>query len=159
MGQGSLILAAGRVRSKKNVKIGKKHNRKNSAPPKTHHEIHSSSATATTSRRRATKNVPRTSPCSPAPTDPGFVKIGFVQLSQSVKTTNVTHTQTHIDRQTDRQTNVILASLPRYEEAFMPKGPKRPHYEDYAQYEVPAVLYYLVYMLNALELRLRLIIL
>ena len=41
----------------------------------------------------------------------------------------------------------------------MPKGPKRPHYEHYAQYEVPAVLYYFVYMLNALELRLLLRIL
>ena len=34
--------------------------------------------------------------------DPGVVEIGLVQLSQSVKTTNVTHTLT--DRQTDRQT-------------------------------------------------------
>ena len=32
--------------------------------------------------------------------DPGFVEIGLAQLSQSVKTTNVTHTLT--DRRTDR---------------------------------------------------------
>ena len=61
----------------------------NAAAPKTHHEIHSSPVTATTSRRRATKHVPRVSPYSPASIDPGFVEIGLVQLSQSVKTTNV----------------------------------------------------------------------
>ena len=86
---------------------------KKSAPPKTHHEVHSSPATATTSRRspatatisrrRATKHVPRVSPYSPASMDPGFVEFGLVQLSQSVKTTNVAHT--HTDRHTDRQTN------------------------------------------------------
>ena len=36
---------------------------------------------------------------SPASIDPGFAEIGLVQLSQSVKTTNVTHTLT--DTQTD----------------------------------------------------------
>ena len=41
-----------------------------SAPPKTHDEIHSSSATATTSRRLATKRVPRVSSYSPASIDP-----------------------------------------------------------------------------------------
>ena len=56
----------------------------------THHEIHSSPATATTSRRRAMKDVPRVSPYSPASIGPGFVEIGLVQLSQSVKATNVT---------------------------------------------------------------------
>ena len=64
-------------------------------PPKTHHEIHSRRATATTSRRPAAKHVPRISPHSPASLDPGFVKISLVQLSQSVKTTNVTHILTH----------------------------------------------------------------
>ena len=62
------------------------------APPKTHHEIHTRPATATNSRRRAAKHVPRVSPCSPASIDPGFVQIGLVQLSRSVKKTNVTHT-------------------------------------------------------------------
>ena len=82
-----------------------KNDAKKSAPPKTHHESHSSPATATNSRRRATKHVPRVSPYSPASRDPGFVEIGLVQLSQSVKTTNVTHTY----RRTDRQTNEIMA--------------------------------------------------
>ena len=45
-------------------------------------------------RRHATKHVPRVSPYSPASIDPGFVEIGFGQLSQSVKTTNATHIQT-----------------------------------------------------------------
>ena len=99
MRQGGLILAAGRARSKKKQNAKKKKNEINPAAPKTHHEIHRSSATATTSRRRATKHVPRGSPYSPASIDPGFVEIGLVQLSQSVKTTNVTHTLT------DRQTN------------------------------------------------------
>ena len=67
---------------------------RNRAVPKTHHEIDSSPATATTSRRHAAKHVPRVSPYSPASIDPGFVEIGLVQLSQSVKTTNVTHTYT-----------------------------------------------------------------
>ena len=60
----------------------------------THHETHISRATATTSRQIATKHAPRVSPCSPASIDPGFVEIGLVQLSQTVKTTNVTHTHT-----------------------------------------------------------------
>ena len=63
--------------------------------PKTHHEIHSSPATASNSRRHARKHVTRVSPYSPASMDPGFVEIGLVQLSQSVKTTNVTYTLTN----------------------------------------------------------------
>ena len=51
------------------------------APSKTHHEIHSSPPTATTSRRRTKNHVPRVSPCSPASIDTGFVEIGLVQLS------------------------------------------------------------------------------
>ena len=77
MRQSGLILAVGRLRSKKN-KIEK--NTKD--PPRPHHDIHSSPATATISRLRATKHVPRVSPSSPAPIDPGFVEIGFVQLSE-----------------------------------------------------------------------------
>ena len=53
-----------------------KKRKKNPAPPKTHHEIHSSPATVTNSRRRATKHVSRVSPYSPASIDPGFVEIG-----------------------------------------------------------------------------------
>ena len=106
--RGGLILAAGRVRSKKK---NTKKNTKESAPPETHHEIHCIPATATTPRRRATKHVPGVSPYSPASIDPVFAEIGLVQLSQSVKTTNVTHTLTdretdgQTDRQTDRQTD------------------------------------------------------
>ena len=70
---------------------------RNPAAPKTHHEMHSSPAIATIRRRRVIKHVPRVSPHSPASTDPGFVEIGLVQLSQSVKTTNVTHTHRHTD--------------------------------------------------------------
>ena len=73
--------------------------RKKFSPTQTHHEIHSRPATATNSRRRAAKHVPRVSPCSPASIDPGFVQIGLVQLSQSVQTTNVKHTRTHTYRQ------------------------------------------------------------
>ena len=89
MRQGGLILAAGRVSSNK-----KNEKKRNPAAPKTHHEIHSSPATATTSRRRDTKHVPRVSQYLPASIDPEFVEIGLVQPSQSEKTTNVTHTHT-----------------------------------------------------------------
>ena len=74
--RGGFILAAGRVRSKKKRKIEKKG--KNPAPPKTHHETHISQATATTSRRRVKKHVPRVSPYSHASIDTGFVEIGLV---------------------------------------------------------------------------------
>ena len=63
---------------------------RNSAASETHHEFHSSPTTAITSRRRWTKHVPRVSSYLPASIDPGFVEIGLVQLSQSVKNTNVT---------------------------------------------------------------------
>ena len=91
MRQGVLILVAERVRSKN------KKNEINSAAPKIYHELHSSPATATTSRRRATKHVPRVSPYLHASIDTGFVDIGLVRLSQSIKTTNVTHTLTQTD--------------------------------------------------------------
>ena len=84
MRQGGLILAADRVCSKKK----KRKKTRNPAAPRTHHEIHSSPATATTSRQRATKHVQRVSQYSPASVDPRFVEIGLVlvQLSQSVLT-------------------------------------------------------------------------
>ena len=100
MRQGGLTIATGRVRSKK--KKQSKKNPKKTAPPKSHHESHSSPATKTMSRRRETKHVPRSSPYLLASIDAEFVEIGLVQLSQSVKTTNVTHTLT--DTQTDGQT-------------------------------------------------------
>ena len=95
MRQGGLILAAGRVRSNK-----KERKKRNPAAPKTHHEIHNSPATATTSIRRAAKHLPRVSPYSRASIDPEFVEIGLVQLSQTVENTNATHV-----RYTDGQTN------------------------------------------------------
>ena len=98
---------------------------RNSAPPKTHHEIHSSPATATTSRRSATKHVPRVSRYSAASKDPGFVEIGLVQLSRSVKMAIVTHTLTDTHIPTDKLKNGTLYA-PRYEETFLPKGKKRP---------------------------------
>ena len=73
MRRGGLTLAAGRVHSKKK----KKKKTRNLTSPETHHEIHSSPATQTTSRRRATKHVPCVSPYSPAPIDHGFVEIGL----------------------------------------------------------------------------------
>ena len=102
MRQGVLILAASFCVRRK-TKIERNTHGK-FAPPKTRHEIHSSPATVTTLRRSAMKHVPRFSPYSPASIDPGFVEIGLVQLSQSVKTTNVTHTH-KTDRPTDRQTD------------------------------------------------------
>ena len=108
MRQGGLIPAAGRVRSKKKKR---KNETRNPAALKTRHEIHSSPVTATTSRRRATKHVPRVCPYSPASIDPGFVDIGLVELSQSVKATNITHTQTDThrqDTQTDTQTDRLI---------------------------------------------------
>ena len=75
--RGGLILAAGRVRSKKYEEIKTK-KAKISAPPKTQHEIHSLPATATNSRRRATKHVARVTPYSRASSiDPGFVEISL----------------------------------------------------------------------------------
>ena len=121
MRHGGLILAAGRMRflTKKNEKY------RNPPTPKTHHEIHSSSVTATTSRRRATKDVPRVCPFSPVYIDPRILEIGLVQLSQLVKTTNVAHTRT--DRRTDELNNGTLYA-PRNEKAFLPEGKKRPHH-------------------------------
>ena len=98
------------VRRKKKEK-----NTKKSAPPKTHHETKISTAAATTSRQRATKRAPRVSPYSLASIDPGFAEIGLVQLSQSEKTTNVTHM--HTDRLI-KYNDTLYA--PRYEEAFLP---------------------------------------
>ena len=73
-----------------------------SAPPKTRHESHNSPATEGNSRRHAMEHVPRVTPYSPASIDTRFVEIGPVQLSQSVKTTNITHTRTHAHTHTDR---------------------------------------------------------
>ena len=103
MRQGGLIPAAGRVRSKtKNIRE-KKTNTSEHAPPKTHHEIHSSPAIATTLRRRAAKHVPCISPYSPASIDPGFVEIGLVQLALAISKSDewMCYTNTDRHRQTD----------------------------------------------------------
>ena len=73
------------------------------------------------------KHGPRVSPYSPDSIDPELVEIGHVQLSQSVKTTNVTHTltrHTQTDGQADKLNNGTLYA-PQYEEAFLPDGKKR----------------------------------
>ena len=74
------------------------------------------------------EHVPRVSPCPPASIDPGFVKIGLVQLSQSIKKTNVAHT-----RQAGRQTNTYELNrdatlyAPHYEAFFPFQTKKRRH--------------------------------
>ena len=111
------MLAAARVRSERK-NISEKKNMKNRASPKTHNESHSSPATATTSsRRHVMKHVPRVRPHSPASIDAEFVEIDLVQLSQSEKTTNVTHVHT------DKLNNGTLYA-PRYGEAFFPNDKK-----------------------------------
>ena len=94
MRQGGLTHAAGRVRSKKHKR--KSPSTKTHRTHKTHHGIHSNPAIATSSRPRARKHAPRLSPYSPASIDPGFAKVGLVQLSQSEKTSNVTHRLTDL---------------------------------------------------------------
>ena len=96
--------------------------KKHEIPP---HPKHTTKSTAARQprpprERRATKHVPRVSPYSPASIYPGFVKTGLVQLSQSVTTTNGTHTHTQTGRQTDNGTPYA----PRYEETFWPIGKK-----------------------------------
>ena len=88
MREGGLTLAAGRVRSKKK-KSKKKHEKKRSTQntPRTPQQQGDRDYLGTA--RDETR--PTRWPISPASIDPGFVKIGLVQLSQSVKTTNVTH--------------------------------------------------------------------
>ena len=76
---------------------------------KTPHPKHTTKSTAARRPRPprdGMKHVPRVSPYSLASMDPGFVEIGLVQLSQSVKTTNVTYTYTE---QRNRQTNQVMA--------------------------------------------------
>ena len=99
MRQGGLVLEAGHVRSKK--KQIETTNTKNSGRT-LKQTTKSTAARRPTSRLHATQHVSRIRPCSPASIEPGFVEIGLAHLSQSVKNTNVTHTQT--DRQTDRPT-------------------------------------------------------
>ena len=80
MREGGLILAAGRVRSKKPNEPPPPHEIWPHPKPTT--EKHSSPATAKTSRWCATKQVPSVSLSSPASVDTDFVGIDHVQLSQ-----------------------------------------------------------------------------
>ena len=89
------MLAAGRVRSKEKKTNEKKKIERTPAAPKAHHEF------ATTSRRCATKHVPHVSPFSPTSIDPGFLEIGPVKFTKSVK---IHECYTYTDRQRDRQT-------------------------------------------------------
>ena len=86
MRQGGLVLAVGRVRSKKR----KRKKRDEISPNTKKHStkyIHSSSATATTSRRRAVEHVPLGSPSSHSSSvDPGFVEIGLACIHTYVCT-------------------------------------------------------------------------
>ena len=94
--QGALILAAGRVRPKK--KNGKKKQREKIRPTENTPRNPHQPSDRDHPRQRATKLVPRVSPYSPGSIDLGFVEIGLVQLSKSVKNTNVTQTHRHRHR-------------------------------------------------------------
>ena len=95
---------------RRKIKSKKKKITEKSAPPKTHDETHSSPATACNSRRHAMDPYSRDS------IDPGFVEIGLVHLSQSVKTTNVTHTQTHMP--TDKLNKMAPCTHPGMKRLF-----------------------------------------
>ena len=89
------------VRRKKN----EKKKTRNPAARKAHHGIYTNQVTATTSRRRAMKHVPHICPVSLDSIHPGFVEIGLVQLSQSVKLRMLQIHSIHTNRQTDRRTD------------------------------------------------------
>ena len=97
MRQSGLILAAGRVSSKKK-KIGKNKKQKIRPTPNTARNPQQPGDRVQL-EAAPRKHVPRVRLYSPASIDPELVEIGLVQLSQFVKTTNVTHTDRH--RQTD----------------------------------------------------------
>ena len=101
MRQGGLRLAAAHVHSKNQKR---KEKRKIYVRPKTHDQINSSPVTPITSRRRAT-NTSNVSSYSPASVDPGFVETGLVQLSQELKTTNVTRAHSGTE---GRQTDILI---------------------------------------------------
>ena len=88
------------VRSK-NKRNRKKHEK--IRPTRTHHEIHCLE-TATTSRRRGTKHVPRVGPYSPASIDPELWESLSSRSRNQSRPINITHAR----RQTNRQTNEIM---------------------------------------------------
>ena len=89
------LAASGRVLGHKFENVVTWKTRKN--PPHTKHTTKSSAARRPRPPRDGAqkKHVSRVSPYSRASMDTGFVEIGLVQFSQSVKTTNVAHTYTH----------------------------------------------------------------
>ena len=102
MRQGGLILAAGRVRSKKK-NIEKKKIRPTQNTPR--HPQQPGDGDHLEPARDETRPT-RFCPYSPASIDPRFVEIDPVQLSQSVKNDECyTYTDRHTDRQTDRRTD------------------------------------------------------
>ena len=82
MRQGDLILTAGSVRSKKKKK---KKNTKKSRRIQNTPRNPQQPGDRDHLEMACHEHVPRVSPYSPASIDPGFVEIGLVQLSQSVK--------------------------------------------------------------------------
>ena len=80
MRQGGLILAAGRVRSKKN-KIYKKAIEKKRPTENTQRNPQPSGDRDQLETARGETSPTRYSPYLPASIDPGFVEIGLVQLS------------------------------------------------------------------------------
>ena len=120
--------AVGRVRSQET------NENNNEISP--HNHIHSSTSTATYSRRLATKYVPRVSSRSLASVDAGFVQISNVQLSQSgVQNTipigsksdyKITHASTYLAEKrllVGRKKTASVASLPR---PFVLSAPRQP---------------------------------
>ena len=96
MTQGGLILSAGCVRSKKTERKQNTKSRRTQSTPRNPQQPGDRDHLETAC------DVTRLmlSPYSPTYIDPGFVQIGLVQLSHSVKTTNVTYT---VNRRTDGQ--------------------------------------------------------
>ena len=106
----------------KKKKVGK---RKRKKAPHPEHTTKAAAARRTRPPRDdARKNVPHVRPHSSVSIDAGFVEIGLVQLSQSVKTSySMSHTHTHIP--TDNL-NTGTMYAPRYDDTFWPKGKRCP---------------------------------
>ena len=96
--QGDLILAAGRVRRREKTNEKKKHE-KNCPTQNTPRKPQQPADRDQLETAGDEKRPPRW-PYSLASIDPGFVEIGLVQLSQSVK-----RRMLHMHTQTDGQTN------------------------------------------------------
>ena len=104
----------------KKKKVGK---RKRKKAPHPEHTTKAAAARRTRPPRDdARKNVPHVRPHSSVSIDAGFVEIGLVQLSQSVKTSySMSHTHIPTD---NLNTGTMYA--PRYDDTFWPKGKRCP---------------------------------